>query len=533
MTTQNGRAFNEWLRAQLKAKKMSQRQLAQQSGVDHSTISRLIRGDRMPSLGTATKLARGLREIRDDADTAPYLGRRGGRAAEPDGARRVRAPRRRGADRAAGPPDHGVLPRRPDAPLRRAYSSRPSRTTSAAASGRAAPHASGRRSMGSGRRGASGLGTPASALALGVQTAPSARPPARGRPLLEHFTRARPGPPSTVRVSGTANAGLGAGVRDSRLKAPTAGSGRRRPTSPGAGLEPVALASTRSSARAWSAQPRVLGRSAARRRRSTSSNSGSHTNTRVAPADVAGALIARRGRPGRSSGKRERVGVLEERQPERIVVGRRSSPRRSGRPPRSASGQPPSGSAGGPAADARGRGRRAPRRSRRPRRAAPRRLAIRRTRPRGRARRARRREADPDQDEHDRVQERVVVVVRKPRDDDREARWPRRSGTPPPEHAENQPAHGRALAERPRLRDRQTEDRDRRPERQRRRRPASRDAGRSAATRRRGGATIDEAGASGTRRRSRHRAAGTRALRGSRRSRSQLVDEERERTTAR
>ena len=74
MTTQNGRAFNEWLRAQLKAKKMSQRQLAQQSGVDHSTISRLIRGDRMPSLGTATKLARGLREIRDDADTSVALG---------------------------------------------------------------------------------------------------------------------------------------------------------------------------------------------------------------------------------------------------------------------------------------------------------------------------------------------------------------------------------------------------------------------------------------------------------------------------
>ena len=74
MTSQNGRAFNEWLRAQLKAKKMSQRQLAQQSGVDHSTISRLIRGDRMPSLGTATKLARGLREIREDADAAQYLG---------------------------------------------------------------------------------------------------------------------------------------------------------------------------------------------------------------------------------------------------------------------------------------------------------------------------------------------------------------------------------------------------------------------------------------------------------------------------
>jgi transcriptional regulator with XRE-family HTH domain len=74
MTTDNGRAFNEWLRAQLKAKKMSQRQLAQQSGVDHSTISRLIRGDRMPSLGTATKLARGLREIRDDTDAPSALG---------------------------------------------------------------------------------------------------------------------------------------------------------------------------------------------------------------------------------------------------------------------------------------------------------------------------------------------------------------------------------------------------------------------------------------------------------------------------
>jgi transcriptional regulator with XRE-family HTH domain len=74
MTTQNGRDFNEWLRAQLKAKKMSQRQLAHHSGVDHSTISRLVRGDRTPSLGTATKLARGLRELRDDADTPQYLG---------------------------------------------------------------------------------------------------------------------------------------------------------------------------------------------------------------------------------------------------------------------------------------------------------------------------------------------------------------------------------------------------------------------------------------------------------------------------
>jgi transcriptional regulator with XRE-family HTH domain len=74
MSVQNGRAFNEWLRTQLKVKKMSQRQLAQQSGVDHSTISRLVRGDRTPSLGTATKLARGLRELRDETETPQYFG---------------------------------------------------------------------------------------------------------------------------------------------------------------------------------------------------------------------------------------------------------------------------------------------------------------------------------------------------------------------------------------------------------------------------------------------------------------------------
>jgi transcriptional regulator with XRE-family HTH domain len=74
MAETSGRAFNEWLRTQLKAKKMSQRQLAQQSGVDHSTISRLVRGDRMPSLGTATKLARGLRELGEHDDGPQYLG---------------------------------------------------------------------------------------------------------------------------------------------------------------------------------------------------------------------------------------------------------------------------------------------------------------------------------------------------------------------------------------------------------------------------------------------------------------------------
>ena len=83
MTLQTPRSFNSWLRGQLKEKKMSQRQLALQSGVDHSTISRLIKGDRMPSLGTATKLARGLREIREESDGPAYFATQGARQQQP------------------------------------------------------------------------------------------------------------------------------------------------------------------------------------------------------------------------------------------------------------------------------------------------------------------------------------------------------------------------------------------------------------------------------------------------------------------
>jgi transcriptional regulator with XRE-family HTH domain len=55
-----GHAFSQWLRAQLKARKLTQRQLARKSGIDHSTISRLIGGNRVPSLRTANLLARSL-----------------------------------------------------------------------------------------------------------------------------------------------------------------------------------------------------------------------------------------------------------------------------------------------------------------------------------------------------------------------------------------------------------------------------------------------------------------------------------------
>lgn len=59
-TSPGGRTFGEWLNVQLKARKLSQRQLAERSGVDHSTISRLLRGSRIPSLRTANRLARSL-----------------------------------------------------------------------------------------------------------------------------------------------------------------------------------------------------------------------------------------------------------------------------------------------------------------------------------------------------------------------------------------------------------------------------------------------------------------------------------------
>lgn len=54
-----GLIFNAWLRRQLRERRMSQRQLAQLAGIDHSTISRLLNG-RTPSLDTATRLAQAL-----------------------------------------------------------------------------------------------------------------------------------------------------------------------------------------------------------------------------------------------------------------------------------------------------------------------------------------------------------------------------------------------------------------------------------------------------------------------------------------
>lgn len=60
MSIHKGPRFNGWLRTELMARRMPQRQLARKSGVHHSTISRLVQHDRTPSLATATKLARAL-----------------------------------------------------------------------------------------------------------------------------------------------------------------------------------------------------------------------------------------------------------------------------------------------------------------------------------------------------------------------------------------------------------------------------------------------------------------------------------------
>ena len=73
MIDQTSPSFAEWLQTQLRARRMSQRLLADRSGVDHSTISRLMRSERVPSLRTATKLARILGPLPPDSGVVPHL----------------------------------------------------------------------------------------------------------------------------------------------------------------------------------------------------------------------------------------------------------------------------------------------------------------------------------------------------------------------------------------------------------------------------------------------------------------------------
>jgi transcriptional regulator with XRE-family HTH domain len=65
--------FNLWLRRQMRERRLSQRQLASLSGVDHSTISRLLAGGRSPSLDTAAKLVHALRLDWTEDQVATYF----------------------------------------------------------------------------------------------------------------------------------------------------------------------------------------------------------------------------------------------------------------------------------------------------------------------------------------------------------------------------------------------------------------------------------------------------------------------------
>jgi transcriptional regulator with XRE-family HTH domain len=66
--------FRDWLTLQLRARRMSLRQLANRSGVNVSTVSRIVRGERRPTLHTAVRLARVVRESADESSATRFFG---------------------------------------------------------------------------------------------------------------------------------------------------------------------------------------------------------------------------------------------------------------------------------------------------------------------------------------------------------------------------------------------------------------------------------------------------------------------------
>jgi transcriptional regulator with XRE-family HTH domain len=66
--------FRDWLSVQLRARRMSLRQLAHRSGVNVSTVSRIVRGERRPTLRTAVRLARVVRESADESSATRFFG---------------------------------------------------------------------------------------------------------------------------------------------------------------------------------------------------------------------------------------------------------------------------------------------------------------------------------------------------------------------------------------------------------------------------------------------------------------------------
>jgi len=66
--------FRDWLTLQIRARRMSLRQLAHRSGVNVSTVSRIVRGERRPTLRTAVRLARVVRETPDESSATRFFG---------------------------------------------------------------------------------------------------------------------------------------------------------------------------------------------------------------------------------------------------------------------------------------------------------------------------------------------------------------------------------------------------------------------------------------------------------------------------
>jgi transcriptional regulator with XRE-family HTH domain len=66
--------FRDWLTVQLRARRMSLRQLAHRSGVNVSTVSRIVRGERRPTLRTAVRLAKVVRESADESSATRFFG---------------------------------------------------------------------------------------------------------------------------------------------------------------------------------------------------------------------------------------------------------------------------------------------------------------------------------------------------------------------------------------------------------------------------------------------------------------------------
>jgi hypothetical protein len=146
---------------------------------------------------------------------------------QPDRSRRVRTPRRRPPVRAAGPSDHGVLPGGADAPLR---SRLPGRRFHGDRYDRRTQQRTIRAPDGCRRRWPADVDRsrrwpwpdrPGRRDSRQHRSIRHTRLRPDPRPLRENL-RARPGSPSTVRVSGTANAGVwGAGVRISSVHQPS------------------------------------------------------------------------------------------------------------------------------------------------------------------------------------------------------------------------------------------------------------------------------------------------------------------------